>query len=61
VERDLRARIERGEWQPGQALPPVASLAEHYAVSPGVIQRVERRLESDGLLRIVSRWGVFRA
>ena len=61
VEADLRARIELGEWRHGQVLPTVAALARHYEVSPGVIQRVERRLETDGLVRIVARWGVFRA
>jgi len=61
VEADLRQRIESGEWESGQALPTVAALARHYEVSPGVIQRAEKRLEADGLVRIVARWGVFRA
>jgi GntR family transcriptional regulator len=61
VERDLRERLAAGEWEPGQMLPTVAVLAAFYAVSPGVIQRVEQRLAADGLIRIVARWGVFRA
>jgi DNA-binding GntR family transcriptional regulator len=61
VERDLRARIEAGEWATGQALPPVAALAEHYRTSPGVIARTLKRLEADGLVQVVSRWGTFRA
>jgi len=61
VEADLRRRIDSGEWETGQALPSVAQLAEDYGVSPGVIQRVHRRLEAAGLVRIVARWGVFRA
>jgi DNA-binding GntR family transcriptional regulator len=61
VEADLRRRIGAREWKAGQMLPTVAQLAEHYAVSPGVIQRVERRLEAAGLVRIVARWGVFRS
>ena len=60
VERDLRERIAAGEFAAGEMLPTVAALAGHYAVSPGVIQRVEQRLEADGLIRIVPRWGVFR-
>ena len=60
VEADLRRRIEAGEWQREQALPTVAALARHYQVSPGVIQRAEKRLEEAGLVRIVARWGVFR-
>jgi GntR family transcriptional regulator len=61
VENDLRRRIHADEWASGQALPTVAALAREYDVSPGVIQRVQRRLEADGLVRIVARWGVFRA
>jgi DNA-binding GntR family transcriptional regulator len=61
VESDLRARITAGEWASGQQLPSIAALAEHYSVSPGVIQRAERRLASDGLIRIVASWGAFRA
>ncbi len=60
VEADLRRRIEAGEWEREQALPTVAALARHYQVSPGVIQRAEKRLEAAGLVRIVARWGVFR-
>ncbi len=54
-------RCSSGEWDSGQALPTVADLARHYQVSPGVIQRAEKRLETDGPVRIVARWGVFRA
>jgi GntR family transcriptional regulator len=61
VERDLRERIATGEWRSGEAMPTVASLAGHYSVSPGVIQRVIKRLEADGLVTVVARWGTFRA
>jgi GntR family transcriptional regulator len=61
VETDLRQRIAAGEWRSGQALPTVAALPDHYRVSPGVINRVLKRLEADGLVRVVPRWGTFRA
>ncbi|MGP7999541.1 MAG: winged helix-turn-helix domain-containing protein [Streptosporangiaceae bacterium] len=61
VERDLRERIAAGEWRPGEALPTVAALSEHYGVSPGVVQRVLKRLQEDGLVNVVARWGTFRA
>jgi GntR family transcriptional regulator len=61
VEADLRQRIAAGEWRSGQALPTVAALADHYRVSPGVISRVLKRLEADGLVRVVPRRGTFRA
>jgi DNA-binding GntR family transcriptional regulator len=61
VERDLRERIVAGEWQPGEAMPTVAAFSEHYSVSPGVIQRTLKRLQADGLVTVVARWGTFRA
>jgi DNA-binding GntR family transcriptional regulator len=33
VAADPRRRIAAGEWQPGEALPVVAVLADHYQVS----------------------------
>lgn len=60
VERDLRERIDANEWLPGEALPTVAAFSQHYRVSPGVIQRVMKRLQADGEVRVVPRWGTFR-
>lgn len=57
----LRERIAAGEWEPGDQLPAVAVLAEQYGVSRGTIARALRMLESDGLVRVVPRWGTFRA
>lgn len=50
-------RIGTGE----RAARLVADLADHYEVSPGVIQRVLKRLQADGLVRVIPRWGTFRA
>jgi DNA-binding transcriptional ArsR family regulator len=61
VEADLRRRVEAGEWASGDALPTVASLAEHYGVARGSVARALRALEDEGLVRIVARWGTFRA
>ncbi len=61
MERNLRERIGAGEWASGEALPTVARLSEHYQTSPGVIARVLKRLEADGLVTVVARWGTFRA
>lgn len=60
MEADLRRRLAAGEWRSGQALPTVATLSAHYQVSPGVVARVLKRLEADGLVRVVPRWGTFR-
>jgi GntR family transcriptional regulator len=58
---DLRRRIEAGEWDHGEALPAVARLAEQYGVGRGAVSRALRLLAGEGLVRIVSRWGTFRA
>lgn len=42
-------------------MPTVAALSQHYEVSPGVVQRVLKRLQADGLVTVVARWGTFRA
>lgn len=60
VEADLRERIARDEWQPGQRLPAVAALAEHYGVARATVVAALRRIEADGLVEIVRSWGVFR-
>jgi len=57
----LRARIEAGEWQPDQALPSVAVLAAEYGASRATVARVLRKLEADGLVRVIPRWGTFRS
>jgi DNA-binding GntR family transcriptional regulator len=61
VAADLRRRIEAGEWQPDEALPTNAALAEEYGVSQATVTRAMRQLAAEGLVRTVPRWGTFRA
>jgi DNA-binding GntR family transcriptional regulator len=61
VAADLRRRIAAGEWQAGEALPTVAVLAGHYGVSRSTITRVLSILAGEDLVRVVPRWGTFRA
>ncbi len=61
VAGDLRRRIAAGEWQQGEALPTVAALAAHYDVSKATVTRTLRILADEGLVRVVPRWGTFRA
>jgi DNA-binding GntR family transcriptional regulator len=60
VEADLRRRIETNEWASGQALPSIASLAEHYGVSRATVAKALRRMADDGLVEVVPQWGTFR-
>lgn len=61
VAADLRRRIESGEWAHDEALPTVAALSDHYSVSKATVTRTLRTLADEGLLRVVPRWGTFRA
>jgi DNA-binding GntR family transcriptional regulator len=61
VAADLRRRIAAGEWQRNEMLPTVNQLAEVYDVSRATITRTLHLLASEGLVRIVPRWGTFRA
>jgi GntR family transcriptional regulator len=60
VEAVLRARISAGEWQPQERLPSVAQLASEYGVARSTVVAALRRIETDGLVTIVSNWGTFR-
>jgi hypothetical protein len=60
VAAGLRARLAAEEWQSGEALPTVNALADHYQVSRATITRALRLLASEGLIRVVPRWGSFR-
>ena len=57
----MRRRIEAGEWAVDDPLPPVGDLAAQYGVSRSTVTRALRALAGEGLVRIVPRWGTFRA
>ena len=62
VERELRLRIEAGEWDHGEQLPPVADLAAQFGVGHGTVARVLAKLaaEQPPLVRVIPRYGAFR-
>lgn len=55
IRRDLRRRIDDGEYAPGAKLPTEAKLLLHYAVSRATIRRALAAMIDDGYL--VSRRG----
>lgn len=61
VEADLRRRVDAGEWASGEPLPAVSQLATEYGVSSRSVAKALHRMADDGLVRIVARWGTFRA
>ena len=56
---DLKQRIRRGEWLPGERLPSITRLAKDLEVSTGSVREALRSLQSIGLVRIEHGRGVF--
>jgi GntR family transcriptional regulator len=52
---DLRGRLARWEWSPGDKLPSEAELVETYGVSRATVRQAIKTLESQGL--VVTRHG----
>ncbi|MDQ0092227.1 GntR family transcriptional regulator [Paeniglutamicibacter psychrophenolicus] len=50
VQRDLRQRIEQGEFAPGARIPSESALVPHYGVSRMTVRRAIEALATDGLL-----------
>ncbi len=46
----LRGRIRRGDWGPGERLPSIPALAQAYGVAKQTIQRTVDQLRVEGLL-----------
>ncbi|HEY3514604.1 MAG TPA: winged helix-turn-helix domain-containing protein [Kribbella sp.] len=60
IARDLKARIGSGEFAPGDRLPSIAALQEHYGV-PGLntIRQAQQLLVDDGLVETRQGVGAF--
>ena len=60
VARELRARLDAGEWSPGDRLPSIGALTDQYQVSRATVVKALKVLISED--RIVTRpgWGTFR-
>lgn len=60
IAEDLRRRIGAGEFSPGQQLPSIAALQEHYDV-PGLntIRQAQQLLVDDGLVETRQGVGAF--
>jgi GntR family transcriptional regulator len=50
IASQLRDRIHRGEWAPGERLPSIPTLASTYGVAKQTIQRTIDQLRVEGLL-----------
>src|SRR5690606_31037670 len=50
IATDLRARIRRGDWAPGERLPSIPAIAAMYGVAKQTVQRTIDQLRVEGLL-----------
>jgi GntR family transcriptional regulator len=50
IAAQLRARIHRGEWGPGERLPSIPAIAAMYGVAKQTVQRTVDQLRVEGLL-----------
>ena len=50
IAAQLRARIHRGEWGPGERLPSIPAIAAAYGVAKQTVQRTIDQLRVEGLL-----------
>ncbi len=50
IATQLRARIQHGEWGPGDRLPSIPAIAEAYGVAKQTVQRTIDQLRVEGLL-----------
>jgi GntR family transcriptional regulator len=54
---DLRAAIQRGEYQPDETLPKQEDIADRYGVNVGTVRKAVAVLEAEGLVTPVRRRG----
>lgn len=59
VARELRARVESGEWPKGARIPPFATLAEEHETSKATVSKAVQRLVDAGLLVVLPNYGTF--
>jgi len=59
IAADMRAKIARGDWQPGDQIPSLDKLAAEYGVSRATVQRAVGELVAAGELETEPRYGTF--
>lgn len=57
----LSARIARGDWEPGRAIPSEERLAQDYELARNTVRKAIRQLVDQGLLFVVSHRGIYVA
>ena len=57
IAADLRSRISSGEWGPGDQIPTIPELCEHYRVSQTTIRNALDLIRNEGLVESRARAG----
>jgi GntR family transcriptional regulator len=57
----LRARLDSGEWLPGEQIPSAAEIGAQYEVSRTTAARAVRVLADENRVTVVRNWGAFVA
>jgi DNA-binding GntR family transcriptional regulator len=57
----LRARLDSGEWLPGEQLPSTSQIAGEYRTSRTTAAKAVRVLADEGRVTVVRNWGTFAA
>jgi DNA-binding GntR family transcriptional regulator len=55
----LAARIERGDWQPGRAIPSEAQLIGEYGLARATVRRAIAVLVEAGIVFVVPQRGTY--
>jgi len=50
IASQLKDRIRRGDWQPGERLPSIPAMAEMFGVAKQTVQRTVDQLRVEGIL-----------
>ncbi|MCM8828981.1 MAG: GntR family transcriptional regulator, partial [Candidatus Omnitrophica bacterium] len=59
IEKDLRKKIEKGEYKPGNKIPIEHRLCEKYKVSRATLRKALSLLESEGYIYKITGKGTF--
>lgn len=55
----LKARIERGDWAPGRAIPAEVRLVQEYGVARSTVRRSIALLVDEGVVFVVAQRGTY--
>lgn len=53
----LRARVARGDWKPGRAIPSETQLVQEYGLARSTVRRALEVLSTDGVIFVVPQRG----